>query len=177
MTELLKTLSIIVTVGLTIPALADSPDLQTPSPVIFLTDNLGEPDRLGWCIDTQGRGFGENLHAHSCKPQGGDVQFAYLADERLIISVAFSGKCMVRHAAGSDFTFGLVDCDANDPAQRFSIDEALGRIMPADAAELCVTVGEAIRKAGPFSSRDLILADCATTAEERMTWTVRGNEG
>ena len=54
-------------------AYAAPPDLQTPAPVVYLADNLDEQDKLGWCIDTVGRGFGERLHAHSCKPRGGDV--------------------------------------------------------------------------------------------------------
>lgn len=62
---------------LTAPALADTPELRTPPPVIYLSDNLDEVDRLGWCIDTRGRGFSEHLQAHSCKPQGGDVQFQH----------------------------------------------------------------------------------------------------
>jgi len=53
------------------------PILQTPSPVIYLADNLDEQDQLGYCIDTRGRGFNEKLHAHSCKAKGGDVQFFY----------------------------------------------------------------------------------------------------
>ena len=41
------------------------PDLKTPTPVIYLADNLDEQDNLGFCIDTVGRGFAERLHAHS----------------------------------------------------------------------------------------------------------------
>jgi hypothetical protein len=26
--------------------------VQTPAPLIHLADNLDEPDKLGWCIDT-----------------------------------------------------------------------------------------------------------------------------
>ena len=57
--------------------IASIPNIKTPAPVIYLEDNLGEKDQLGYCIDTKGRGFGEKLHAHSCKPRGGDVQFRY----------------------------------------------------------------------------------------------------
>ncbi|NRB29925.1 MAG: hypothetical protein HRU27_04945, partial [Rhizobiaceae bacterium] len=60
-----------------VPALAADPDLKTPSPVIYLADNLDEKDNLGWCIDTVGRGLSDRLHAHSCKPRGGDVQFKF----------------------------------------------------------------------------------------------------
>ncbi len=176
MKTFVNTLACLALGGLTSAALAQEPSLQTPSPVIFLNDNLGEPDRLGWCIDTLGRDFGEQLHAHSCKPQGGDVQFAYSADDRQIASVEFDGKCMVRSPAGSEVTFGLVDCDDGDPAQHFDFDQALGRFSPSSSADLCIAVGETIRQAGPFSSRDLILADCATTAAARITWTFQETE-
>ena len=55
--------------------LAVSPNLQTPSPVIYLSDNLDEERNLGYCLDPRGRGFSERLHAHSCTPRGGDEQF------------------------------------------------------------------------------------------------------
>ena len=32
------------------------PDLKTPTPVVYLADNLDEQDNLGFCIDTVGRG-------------------------------------------------------------------------------------------------------------------------
>ena len=171
-----KTVAVLMMGGLFSAALAEEPVMQTPSPVIFLNDNLGEPDQLGWCIDTLGRGFGEQIHAHSCKPQGGDVQFAYIADQRRIASVEFDGKCMVKSPAGSDVVFDLLDCDASDPAQHFNFDQALGRFSPSDAPDLCVAVGETIRQAGPFSSRDLLLADCETTAAARITWTFQESE-
>ena len=69
------------------------PQIRTPLPVIYLEDNLDEKDNLGYCIDTVGRGFAEKLHAHSCKPRGGDVQFKYDNDEKRIQSATFEGKC------------------------------------------------------------------------------------
>ncbi len=68
---------------------ADEPVIQTEGTVIYLADNLQEEAKLGWCIDTRGRGFGEQLHAHSCKPQGGDVQFSFDEESGKIQSVAF----------------------------------------------------------------------------------------
>jgi hypothetical protein len=63
---------------MTFNAKSEPPEVKTPAPVIFLADNLNEPEKLGWCIDTKGRGFSEVLHAHSCKPHGGDVQFLFV---------------------------------------------------------------------------------------------------
>ena len=71
---------------------SNPPILQTPSPVIYLADNLDEQDQLGYCIDTRGRDFNEELHAHSCKPKGGDVQFSYNKETLQICSVEFTGN-------------------------------------------------------------------------------------
>ena len=82
------------------------PDLQTPAPVIYLADNLDEQDNLGFCIDTVGRGFSERLHAHSCKPRGGDVQFDY--DRRRIVSATYAGKCATLQApAAAGVSLGI----------------------------------------------------------------------
>ena len=56
---------------------AEEPAIQTQGTVIYLADNLNEEAKLGWCIDTQGRGFSDKLHSHSCKPTGGDTQFSF----------------------------------------------------------------------------------------------------
>ena len=58
-------------------SMAEAPDIQTKGTVIYLADNFNEEAKLGWCIDTQGRGFSDKLHAHSCKPTGGDTQFSF----------------------------------------------------------------------------------------------------
>ncbi|MES0881600.1 ricin-type beta-trefoil lectin domain protein [Roseibium sp. SCP14] len=152
-------------------ATAEAPNIQTPAPVIFLADNLDEADSLGWCIDTLGRGYAENLQAHSCKPQGGDVQFSYNADTSQIVSVEFAGKCMELIAPDDPkIAFGLRDCSDDRPNQQFLFDQGIGRITPASQPESCVAAGEVSRQAGPFMSRDLILAPCANTAPELTTW-------
>lgn len=168
--------AIIVSAGAANPSWADTPDIKTPSPVIFLSDNFNEPDNLGWCIDTLGRGFAEELQAHSCKPQGGDVQFDYQPQNKSITSVAFSDMCMTHNSKESTVVFGLVDCDSADPAQQFVFDRSTGYLTPHADTDLCVAVGETIRKAGPFSSRDLILANCNITPPIHITWTIRDTQ-
>ncbi|KZL05412.1 Ricin-type beta-trefoil lectin domain protein [Pseudovibrio axinellae] len=152
---------------------AEAPQLKTPSPAIYLSDNLGEPQDLGWCIDTLGRGYAENLQAHSCKPQGGDVQFAYSPETNLISSVPYAGKCMSLRAAPTPTAFSLEDCDLTQDAQKFVYTSTNGQISPAADVNKCVAVGEEIRQAGPFSSRDLDLVDCNDVAQERSAWTIR----
>ncbi|WP_299481446.1 ricin-type beta-trefoil lectin domain protein [uncultured Roseibium sp.] len=153
------------------PALAEAPDLKTPAPVIYLADNLDEKDNLGWCIDTLGRGYSENLQTHSCKPQGGDVQFSFDASSGQIRSVEFSGKCMELIAPDDPkIAFGLRDCSDGNETQQFAFDTASGRITPKDQPDNCVAAGEASRSAGPFMSRDLILAPCASADAAMITW-------
>ena len=153
------------------PVLAAPPDLQTPAPVIYLSDNLDEVDRLGWCIDTLGRGFAEHLQAHSCKPQGGDVQFALDKNLGHIRSVEFTGYCM-EFVPRADPVFALATCQEGSPRQRFTYDSATQALSPADDPTLCVAVAAQSRQAGPFMSRTLLMAPCQDTDAALRRWTV-----
>ncbi len=156
------------------PSLAEAPNVKTPSPVIFLADNLDEEAGLGWCIDTVGRGFNDQLHAHSCKPQGGDVQFAYDTANNAIASATFDGKCMtLQTPSAGNRTFGLVDCDTSDPAQRFTYDAGAQTIQLGSDPSQCVTVEAGINPAGPFQSRTLIHQTCTELDDTFKQWVVR----
>jgi len=151
---------------------AVEPSVKTPSPVIYLADNLDEKDELGWCIDTIGRGFAERLHAHSCKPQGGDVQFSYSEKTGQVMSVTFADYCMANRPDSSS-TFALETCDADAAEQRFFYNSSRQELSPADSPEQCVVVGSSSRSAGPFMSRDLVLADCSATDALLKQWIVK----
>ncbi|MBO6640444.1 MAG: ricin-type beta-trefoil lectin domain protein [Roseitalea sp.] len=169
-----RTLSVIAALAIVAtPVMAEPPALQTPAPVIYLTDNLDEVDRLGWCIDTLGRGFAENLQAHSCKPQGGDVQFSFDGDSGLIRSVEFADYCM-EFVPDAEPVFALGTCAPDNPRQQFVYDTATEAISPADDPALCVTVGAESRAAGPFMSRDLLMVSCAETDPVLRSWTFLG---
>ena len=156
------------------PAYAGPPALQTPAPVIYLADNLDEKDNLGWCIDTVGRGFGERLHAHSCKPRGGDVQFSYDGAARRIASATFSGKCATLLApAAAGVTLGLVDCAKDAAAQVFDHDGDAMEFRPGGDGTLCLAVASASGSAGPFMSRGLLLAPCASTEPKFKQWLIK----
>ncbi len=152
------------------------PDLRTPAPVIYLADNLDEQDRLGYCIDTVGRGLGELLHAHSCKPRGGDVQFVHDGGARRIISATFAGKCAeLLSPAAPGVTLGLVDCAGESSGQDFDYDKDDMEFRPGSDQSLCLTVGESSRTAGPFMSRDLLLAPCNSTDSRYRQWIIVKN--
>jgi len=158
------------------PLNAAPPQLKSASPVIYLADNLDEKDELGWCIDTRGRGFAETLHAHSCKPDRGsaaDTQFAYSPDKGEIRSVPFENKCMtLEGASNTDVPFTLVDCVADNPAQKFSYDKATMELRPSNEASLCVVVADSSASAGPFMSRLLMLAECQSVEEKYKQWII-----
>lgn len=156
--------------------LADAPNLQTPDPVIFLADNLDEKDQLGWCIDTLGRGFSEQLQVHSCKPQGGDVQFYYDTASGQIASAEFEGKCAtLANMSNEKVPFGLLDCEAGNSDQAFVYNSESMEFHPRGEEELCLVAGAESRSAGPFMSRDLQLQSCASVASELRQWIVKGS--
>ena len=153
---------------------AATPNVQTPSPVIHLQNNLDENANLGWCIDTVGRGFNDQLHAHSCKPRGGDVQFGFNADNGNIESVEFAGKCLtIVDSTEANIAFGLLDCGIDQRSQSFNYDAESLQFHPVADTSLCIVVGSSSRKAGPFMSRDLLLADCTGTDVELSKWIVK----
>lgn len=158
-----------------VAAITAPPELQTPEPVIFLADNIDEQDELGWCIDTLGRGWSEQLQTHSCKPQGGDVQFAYDRESRQIASVEFPGKCATLHEpAAAGVSFDLLDCSSTSSAQSFSYDAETLEFTPDNDRSLCIAAGAESKAAGPFMSRDLELAPCASTDAALKQWIVKG---
>lgn len=156
---------------LPLSAHAAPPDLQTPEPVIYLVDNLDEKDKLGWCIDTVGRGFSDQLHAHSCKPRGGDVQFYYNPSSQQIVSATYSGKCAtLTSSAAPGGSLGLVDCSPLSSKQLFNYNQQTLEFSPKSDDNLCLVVGNKSQSAGPFMSRRLELADCKATDAKYKQW-------
>lgn len=151
-----------------------TPEVPTPRPVIYLADNLDEPDMLGWCIDTQGRGWSDKLHAHSCKPPGGDdVRFSYDRNTGQIRSYAFEGKCAELLSSNEiDVSFGLTACDQNSLLQKFDYDVSTKEIRPQSNAAVCVTVSRQSQPAGPFMSRSLNLEPCNSVELKFKSWIV-----
>jgi hypothetical protein len=146
------------------------PELQTSAPVIYLADNLDERNNLGWCIDTVGRGFGDKLHAHSCKPEGGDVQYYYDDESKRIMSSAFEGKCMDLSDPTDEYIpFGLLDC-TTDTSQQFTYDAETMLISPESDESLCVSVAETSQPAGRYRKRALKLSACDETDNPFKEW-------
>ncbi|CUK02601.1 hypothetical protein PH7735_02623 [Shimia thalassica] len=170
------TAAITASIGLISPqsVIAQSPNIQTKGPIIHLADNLGEEAMLGWCIDTKGRELSDQLHAHSCKPQGDDVLFSFTPETGMIESATYEGLCMsYDDPENAVFPFGLITCDDADAGQHFAFDAASMQLhLAADAAQ-CVTVSATISDAGPFQSRDLILAACDDLDPSFKQWVIQ----
>ena len=155
-------------------AFAQAPTIQTEGPIIHLADNLDEEEKLGWCIDTEGRGQSDKLHAHSCKPTGDDVLFSYLPDSNMIQSGTYDDVCMAYNdPEHEENPFGLIPCDPADASQTFIHDEASMEIRLGMDETQCVTVSPTIDNAGPFQSRDLLLAACDTLQPSFKQWVIR----
>ncbi len=155
---------------------AEAPNLKTPEPVIYLADNLDEKDNLGWCIDTVGRGLADKLHAHSCKPFGGDVQFYYNKSTRQIASATFTNLCADITKSGKGYHFGLVKCSATSKGQMFDYDGQTSEFHPSSDPSLCLGVGAASRSAGPFMSRGLTMAPCKSLDAKLRQWVIKGTK-
>lgn len=155
-------------------AYAETPNIKTLGPIIHLADNLDEEASLGWCIDTEGRELSDQLHAHSCKPEGDDVLFTFAAEKGMIESATYEGLCMAYNDPENAVNpFGLISCDEGDPDQHFFYDDATMEIGLASDTAQCVTVAETIDDAGPYQSRDLILAPCEALDANFKQWVIQ----
>ena len=153
--------------------LINAPNIQTPSPVIHLVDNLDEQDQLGWCIDTRGNGFNEELHLHSCKASGGDVQFVYKEDTRQICSYEFTDFCVEMSGGPVEGTgFILVESNVDSPNQRFVYNEDDGEFRPEADTSLCLSAGETSAAAGIYMSRSLTLELSSETDVKLKQWVI-----
>ncbi len=154
-------------------AVFNPPMFTTSAPVIHLADNLDEESDFGFCIDTIGRGFGDRLHAHSCKPPGSDedVRYSFDTDSGQIASAGFEGFCM-EALVGETNAFGLVDCDASRSAQRFDYDAGTLEFHPRGDDSMCMSVGAESRPAGTWMARDLLLEPCAGVDPLLKSWVI-----
>ncbi|MCP9235235.1 RICIN domain-containing protein [Lewinella sp. JB7] len=156
---------------------ANAPDIQSPEPIIYLADNLDEQDRLGYCIDTGGRGFGDSLHVHSCKPTGEDVLFYYDEETQQIRSATYPGFSAATVGGPSiGMKISLVESDPASSEQKFIYDKASGEFRPRDNTELCLAAGSESDDAGPYMSRTLTLQPSESTDKKLKTWIIKGSK-
>ena len=151
------------------------PVIQTPSPLIHLADNLDEQDSLGWCIDTVGRDFNSELHAHSCKPEGGDVQFYYNETTLQICSAEFPDFCIeMTGGPVGGMSLSLIESNTDSTDQKFIYNEESGEFSPEQDMSLCIAVGATSTDAGIYMSRSLTLEVSETTDVLLKKWVIVG---
>ncbi len=153
----------------------NAPIIQTPKPLIHLEDNLDEQDQLGWCLDTRGNGFNELLHVHSCKPNGGDVQFFYNEASLQICSAEYDGFCIEMLGGPSEgMSLSLVESDVDSDDQKFVYLEESGEFRSMTDSELCLAAGSESSAAGIYMSRSLTLEVSSETETALKKWVIAG---
>ena len=153
---------------------SNKPLIQTEGPIIYLADNLDEQDKLGWCIDTDGKGFSNSLQAHSCKPEGNDVLFRYNEKTLQICSVTYPGYCAAMIGGSKQgMTISLVKSDPNSNEQKFTYDKNSGEFRPATDPNLCLAVDSKSDSAGPYMSRKLTLKPRTNTEKKLKQWVIQ----
>jgi len=152
----------------------NKPIIQTKGSIIYLADNLDEKDKLGWCIDTDGKGFSDTLQAHSCKPEGNDVLFSYDADTLQICSVTYPGYCAAMIGGPSEgMTISLVKSNSDSSEQKFVYDKRSGEFRPESNSNLCLVVAGTSDAAGPYMSRKLTLKPVLGTERKLKQWVIQ----
>jgi len=193
-----------LTTTITSSMVASATNIHGWQPSISLTNDLDEPDKLGFCIDIVGFGDGidcSRLQAHSCKPSGADTQFAYDASTQSIRAVNYNADCdaFLPTAADSEAcvavvgerrvgaTLGLVGCDEEDgdnDSRMFGLEKnddnsyelrSLG--ADDDTSRLCLVVSDTTRQANRYVARNLFLGDCDATPNELKLWTILPDPG
>ena len=104
------------------------------------------------------------------------MQFSFNEETRQIMSVEFPGKCATLHeAAAAGVSFDLLDCSSESENQLFNYNAETLEFMPEGDRSLCIAAGAESRSAGPFMSRVLELAPCASTDASLKQWIVKGS--
>ena len=152
------------------PCLSAAPtNTKTPPPYISLTDNVDEPKNVGWCLDLQGWGASikfTDMQVHSCKDDGGDVNF-FPENEMIKGAVDAATHCIKVQKAETGSSLDAPTCDTTDPLQKF-VYCTDGSMRTQD--DLCLVAGATIQEAGKWSARDLTIEDCEKVTASLRQW-------
>jgi hypothetical protein len=150
-----------------------------------LSDNLEEPQNLGFCIDILGPSWALNcslpLHVHSCKPSSEEPRdMLFELDGNLVRSDRYSASCeyvsnttentgcvTVMDASMGDMPLGSVmmaDC-ADLPTQQFVYNDTTEAIHLIANDTLCLSAGNESSAAGPvYVKRSLTMVPCGSNS-------------
>ena len=156
---------------------SNAPNIQSPDPIIYLADNLDEQDKLGYCIDTDGKDFSDSLQVHSCKPNGDDVLFYYDQETQQICSATYPGfSAAMIGGPKVGMTISLVKSEPKSSEQKFIYYKESGEFRPKENTKLCLAAGSESDDAGPYMSRTLSLQPTENTAKKLKTWIIKGTK-
>ncbi|MDO5972794.1 hypothetical protein [Flavivirga jejuensis] len=156
---------------------SNAPNIKSPNPIIYLADNLDEQDKLGYCIDTDGKDFSDSLQVHSCKPKGDDVLFYYDEETQQICSATYLGfSAAMIGGPKIGMTISLVKSEPESSEQKFIYDKKSGEFRPKENTELCLAAGSESDDAGPYMSRALSLQPRESTDKKLKTWIIKGTK-
>lgn len=154
---------------------SNAPNIQSPEPIIYLADNLDEQDKLGYCIDTDGKDFSDSLQVHSCKPNGDDVLFYYNEETLQISSATYQGfSAAMIGGPKKGMTISLIKSDSESSEQKFIYYKETGEFRPKENTKLCLAAGSESDDAGPYMSRTLSLQPSESTDKKLKTWIIKG---
>ena len=155
----------------------NAPSIQSPDPIIYLADNLDEQDKLGFCIDTDGKGFSDSLQVHSCKPNGDDVLFYYDEKTQQICSATYPGfSAAMIDGPKVGMMINLVKSDPESSEQKFIYNKESGEFRPKANTKLCLAAGNESDDAGPYMSRTLSLQLRESTDKSLKNWIIKGTK-
>lgn len=156
---------------------SNAPNIQSPDPIIYLADNLDEQDKLGYCIDTDGKDFSDSLQVHSCKPNGDDVLFYYDEETQQICSATYQGfSAAMIGGPKVGMTISLVKSEPESSEQKFIYYKESGEFRPKENTQLCLAAGSKSDDAGPYMSRTLSLQPTESTDKKLKTWVIKGSK-
>ena len=165
-------LAVLVAVGARVGVVQAAPPgaTQTAAPFLSLTDNVGEPNDVGWCIDLEGHGDSitfTNMHVHSCKDSGTDVQ--WFPESGRIKGVGDGdGRCIQAQSTSNGAGVDAPTCDEAEALQEFVY--CTDGTLRTENLGLCLVAGPTMIEAGPWNKRDLLVKNCTEVHTKLREW-------
>ena len=89
------------------------------------------------------------MHTHSCKPDGGDVQFYYNVETGQICTAEYIGSCLEMSGDPmAGMSLSLMEDKTDSFEQKFIYDAESGEFRPDGDSILCLTAGAKSANAG-----------------------------
>lgn len=115
------------------------------------------------------------MHTHSCKPDGGDVQFYYNVETEQICSTQYISFCLEMSGGPMvGMSLSLMEDKTDSFEQKFIYDMESGEFRPEGYSSLCLAAGATSTNAGIYMSRTLTLELSSETDKSLKQWVILG---